>query len=95
MLQNDTQSHPPIPSASWREVVSRLIKSEMSKRKIKYDDLSRLLEALGTQQSAANLRNKINRGIMGADLFIQLVLVLNINQLTPEMIREILDTLDE
>ncbi|CAA0081170.1 Uncharacterised protein [BD1-7 clade bacterium] len=95
MLQNDNEQISPIPSASWREVVSRLIKSEMSKRKIKYDDLSRLLEELGTKQTAANLRNKINRGIMGADLLIQLVLVLNLQHLTPDMIREILETVDE
>ncbi|CAA0079313.1 Uncharacterised protein [BD1-7 clade bacterium] len=95
MLQNDSEQISPIPSASWREVVSRLIKSEMSKRKIKYDDLSRLLEELGTKQTAANLRNKINRGIMGADLLIQLVLVLNLQHLTPDMIREILATVDE
>lgn len=87
--------HENIPSADWRELVSRLIKSEMTKRKLKYDDLSRLLEAHGTRQSAANLRNKINRGILGADLFIQLVLVLNMKKLDRESILEILNSLNE
>ena len=62
------------PVTDYRELISRIIKSEMSKRKIRYEDLSQLLAAHGTVQSSANLRNKINRGIMGADLFIQLFL---------------------
>lgn len=87
--------HENLPSIDWRELVSRLIKSEMSKRKVKYEDLSQLLEAQGTKQSAANLRNKINRGILGADLFIQLVLVLNIKQIDRESILDILNSLDD
>lgn len=78
----------------WRELVSRLIKSEMSKRKVKYEDLSQRLAQLGTGQSAANLRNKINRGILGADLLLQIMLVLNIKQLDSATLLEILDELD-
>jgi hypothetical protein len=80
-------------SPDWRELVSRIIKSEMTKRKLKYSDLSVLLENQGTKQSSANLRNKINRGIMGADLFLQILLVMNVKQLDRESIQEILDTL--
>lgn len=81
-------------SAAWRELVSRLIKSEMSKRKLKYEELSQLLDAQGTQQTAANLRNKINRGILGADLFVQILIVLNVQQLTRESILDIIENLD-
>lgn len=73
----------------YRELISRLIKSEMSKRKIRYEDLSLLLADLGTVQTSANLRNKINRGIMGADLFIQLIIVLNVKQIDRESVLEI------
>jgi hypothetical protein len=73
----------------YRELISRLIKSEMSKRKIRYEDLSVLLADLGTIQTSANLRNKINRGIMGADLFIQLIIVLNVKQIDRESVLEI------
>jgi hypothetical protein len=83
------------PSADWRELISRLIKAEMGRRKLKYEDLSRLLAEHGTKQTAANLRNKINRGIMGADLFIQLVLVLNMKKIDPEAIQDILNDLGE
>lgn len=73
----------------YRELISRIVKSEMSKRKIRYEDLSLLLADLGTIQTSANLRNKINRGIMGADLFIQLIIVLNVKQIDRESILEI------
>ncbi|MBQ0756085.1 MAG: hypothetical protein KBT66_05390 [Amphritea sp.] len=87
--------HENISSTDWRELVSRLIKSEMTKRKLKYDDLSLLLEAHGTRQTSANLRNKINRGIMGADLFIQLLIAMNVKQLDQESILDILTHLHE
>lgn len=89
-------TNPPAPSQDWRELISRLIKAEMSRKKLKYEDLSQLLEKHGTRQTAANLRNKINRGILGADLFIQLVYVLNIRSLERTTISDILqDLIDE
>ncbi|MCJ8299293.1 MAG: DUF6471 domain-containing protein [Pseudomonadales bacterium] len=83
------------PVTDYRELISRIVKSEMSKRKIRYEDLSQLLAAHGTVQSSANLRNKINRGIMGADLFIQLFLVLNVKQLDRDSILEIVSSLND
>lgn len=82
------------PATRWRELVSRLIKSEMSKRKIRYDDLSQRLADLGTIQTADNLRNKVNRGIMGADLLLQIIYVLNIRQVDHEALDEILKEID-
>ena len=49
-------------ASDWRQVVQRLIKAEMSKRGLKYQTLSDELAAIGVEQSADNLRNKINRG---------------------------------
>lgn len=85
--------HSTVPSTAWRELVSRLIKSEMTKRKLKYDDLSQRLAQYGVSQSADNLRNKINRGIMGADLLLQLVYVLDIRSLDKTALGEILQTI--
>ncbi len=79
-----------IPSADWRELVSRLVKSEMSKRKVRYDELSKRLADHGTVQTADNLRNKVNRGIMGADLLLQIMYVLNLQQIDRELLEEIL-----
>lgn len=86
--------HSTIPSSAWRELVSRLIKSEMTKRKLRYDDLSQRLAQYGVSQSADNLRNKINRGILGADLLLQLVYVLDIRSLDKAVLGEILQTME-
>ena len=80
---------PSISQAEWREVVSRFVKSEMSKRKLRYEDLSQLLEKTGTIQTSANLRNKINRGIMGAELFLQILIALDVQQIDMNSIRDI------
>ncbi len=82
-------------ATQWRDLVSRLLKSEMSKRKLRYEDLSRALAEQGCVQSADNLRNKINRGIMGADLFIQLLLVLNVKSLERDTLLEMVEYLKE
>ncbi|UZE97353.1 DUF6471 domain-containing protein [Alkalimarinus alittae] len=77
-------------TSCWRELASRVIKSEMAKKGIKYSDLSDRLERLDTLQSADNLRNKINKGILGADLFLQIMLVLNVTKIERENLVEIL-----
>ena len=57
---------------AWRQTVARVVKSEMSVRGVKYQALSQRLEEIGVEQSADNLRNKVNKGIMGADLLLQI-----------------------
>lgn len=75
----------------WRESVSRLVKSEMSAKGVKYQDLSNRLAALGVQQSADNLRNKINKGILGADLLLQILVSLDVTSLQTQKVNEILE----
>jgi hypothetical protein len=78
-------------ATDWRNLVQRLLKAELSKKGIKYQDLSDRLKAVGIEQSADNLRNKINKGILGADLLLQIVFVLNIKQIRHEDIVEMLN----
>lgn len=78
----------------WRQVVQRVVKSEMSMRGVKYQGLSDRLAEIGVHQSADNLRNKINKGIMGADLLLQVLTVLNARPLSADTIREILSDLE-
>jgi hypothetical protein len=74
----------------WRKLVERFLKAELSKKGIKYQDLSDKLSAVGVNQSADNLRNKINKGILGSDLLFQIIFVLNIKQIKYEDIEEML-----
>ena len=69
-------------SADWRQLVQRLLKAEMSKRGVKYQDLSNRLSSINVNQSADNLRNKVNKGILGADLLLQIMYVLNMRHIS-------------
>ena len=83
------------PKASdWRNLVQRVLKTELSKKGVKYQDLSDKLKAVGVAQSADNLRNKINKGILGADLLLQIMFVLNIKQIRHEDISEMLSDIE-
>ncbi|MFT6898538.1 MAG: hypothetical protein ACJA13_002959 [Paraglaciecola sp.] len=76
-------------SADWRQLVQRLLKAEMSKRGVKYQDLSARLSSIGVNQSADNLRNKVNKGILGADLLLQIMYVLNMRRIERDDIIDI------
>ena len=80
-------------SADWRQVVQRILKAEMSKRGTKYQDLSDRLLTIGVNQSADNLRNKVNKGILGADLLLQIMFVLNMRKIERDEIIDIFDDL--
>jgi len=84
-----------IAKNAWRQTVARLVKSEMSVRGVKYQALSQRLSEVGVEQSADNLRNKVNKGIMGADLLIQILYVLKARALDAALIEEILTDLDD
>lgn len=85
-----TSSH----SSAWRQLVQRFLKAEMSKRNVKYQDLSDSLSKIGVSQSADNLRNKVNKGILGADLLLQIVYVLNVKQCDKQMMLEIFEQME-
>nr|WP_137166328.1 DUF6471 domain-containing protein [Salinimonas lutimaris] len=80
--------------SKWRQAVQRIVKSEMSVRGVKYQGLSDRLAEIGIEQSADNLRNKVNKGIMGADLLLQILMVLNARPLSMENLVEILTDLE-
>ncbi len=61
----------------WATAVSRLVKAQMASTGTTYADLSKKLQEVGTSQSPENLRVKINRGNFGAQLLVQLFLVMD------------------
>jgi len=76
---------------TWNKVVKQFIRSEMSKKSVDYKELSLRLAHIGISQTADNLRSKVNKGILGAQLLLQLLLVLNVRRLDSELIQEIWD----
>ncbi len=79
-----------VEQTHWRQVVQRLVKSQMSIRGVKYQMLSDRLAGIGINQSADNLRNKVNKGIMGADLLLAILMVLNAKGIDADNLAEIL-----
>lgn len=75
----------------WRNAVQRLLKTEMSRHDVRYQELSERLAAIGVEQSADNLRNKVNKGILGADLLLQIVSVLNVKSINTADVADLLD----
>ena len=73
----------------WATCVSRLVKAQMAASGMSYSDLSNLLKDLGTVQSPENLRVKINRGNFGAQLFIQLFLVMGKSEISMKEIENL------
>lgn len=71
--------------------VQRIVRSEMSMRGIKYQGLSDRLAEIGIEQTADNLRNKVNKGILGADLLLQILFVLNARALSVDTITAVLE----
>ena len=74
----------------WRNAVQRLLKTEMSRHDVRYQELSERLAAIGVEQSADNLRNKVNKGILGADLLLQIVSVLNVKSINSADVADLL-----
>ncbi len=63
----------------WVEEPRGLIKSTMKRQKLTYDDLALKLKQIGIGESAANLRNKINRGNFSASFFLQCLTALEVS----------------
>lgn len=75
----------------WRTVLRRLLRAEMSKHGTDYKQLSQRLLAIGVQQSPDNLRSKINKGILGAQLLLQIMSVLNARHIDMTSVQEMLE----
>ena len=76
---------------AWNKVVKQFIRSEMSKKSVDYKELSLRLAHIGIVQTADNLRSKVNKGILGAQLLLQILLILNVRRLDSDLIQEIWD----
>jgi len=57
--------------AEWAEETKRLLRAEMSRRGVTYEDLAERLAGVGVQDTAVNLRNKVARGRFSATFLLQ------------------------
>jgi hypothetical protein len=57
--------------SEWAGETKRLLRAEMTRRGITYDQLAEKLAALGVEDSAVNIRNKVARGKFSATFLVQ------------------------
>lgn len=75
-MNNPSHHVDPITDPDWAKVVARLVRTAMARGGIKYPELSRRLqERFGTVQLENNLRSKVSRGTLGAQLLLQILAV--------------------
>jgi Domain of unknown function (DUF6471) len=57
--------------SEWAEDVKRLLRAEMARRGITYEQLAEKLATIGVRDTSVNLRNKVARGRFSAVFLIQ------------------------
>jgi 3-mercaptopyruvate sulfurtransferase SseA len=57
--------------ADWRNEVKGILKAELKRRNVSYQQLADKLAAMGVQDSPANIANKISRGSFTAVFLVQ------------------------
>jgi 3-mercaptopyruvate sulfurtransferase SseA len=59
------------PDEEWVRLVKGILRTEMARRGMTYDQLAEKLAEIGVRDSAVNIRNKVARGGFTAVFFVQ------------------------
>lgn len=70
--------------AEWAEDVKRLLRAEMTRRGVTYEELAGKLAAIGVTDTAVNLRNKVARGRFSAVFLAQCLVAIGVQLLRIE-----------
>ena len=65
----------------WADEVKRMLRAEMTRRGVTYDQLAERLAAIGVNDSSVNIRNKVARGKFTAAFLIQCLTALGARSL--------------
>ena len=66
----------------WADEVKRILRAEMARRGVTYDQLSEKLDAIGVRDTAVNLRNKVARGKFTAAFFLQSLSAMDVDTIS-------------
>ena len=64
----------------WVNLVKGILRAEMTRRQMTYEQLAERLGELGVQDSAVNLRNKVARGGFSAAFFAQCLEAIGVSE---------------
>jgi len=65
----------------WAADVKGMLKGELKRRNVSYQELARRLEEVGVKESSANIANKISRGGFSAVFLVQCMRVIGCQQI--------------
>jgi hypothetical protein len=65
----------------WSEKAKRLLRSEMVRRGVSYDELTQRLGAMGVHDTSVNIRNKVSRGKFMAAFMLQCLQAIGVETL--------------
>lgn len=65
----------------WNQLAAQIIKSELTKRGMKYHDLARHLKLMGINETQASIASKMSRGTFSFTFVLQVMSVLGIEKL--------------
>lgn len=65
----------------WDNLAKNLLKSELKKRGVSYEQLHEKLAALGVHETVNNINRKINRGAFQFSFFLQCAIALDVKNL--------------
>jgi hypothetical protein len=68
----------------YAEKAKRLLRAEMVKRGVTYEDLSAKLKEMGVEETPVNLRNKVARGKFMASFLLQCLRAIGVETLRLE-----------
>ena len=71
----------PISDDAWERLVKNMLRAEMMRRGISYEQLVDRLAAIGVTDNVLNLRNKVARGRFTAPFFVQCMVALGVDLL--------------
>lgn len=71
-------------TTDWKKRVKGLLKSELKRKSLTYEDLAIKLNQIGIKENAVNLNIKISRGTFNATFFIQCLDVIGCKNLKLE-----------
>lgn len=81
-----------VNTPQWAQVVKRLLRSQMGLYDVTYKELStRLKREFGIDQTDSNLKAKINNGVLGAQLFLQINIVLGAQSIDLAQVKKLYD----
>jgi putative GMP synthase, PP-ATPase domain/subunit len=70
--------------SNWNNKVKRLLKSELVKRGVSTEDLTKLLNENGCSETKSSVDSKISRGTFSASFFIQCLYVIGCTKIEIE-----------